>query len=150
AGHSHVDGLVLLEGGGGRGPSARAPDLTSYEETLAAHEQPRGPDMFLGSCQGIEPAILGPGAELVGLAGNQLPAEPAIVQQTSVFLSPPFSLFFSAPTDNQSLIGFFLDADFQPFTAFRAELGFSDDGVNLYAPAGGGLGEFYVAQDNGD
>lgn len=150
AGYSHVDGLVLLEGGGARGASASAPDLTSYEASVAALEQPGGPDVFLGSFQGIEPAILGPGAELAGLAGIHLPSEPAIVQQTEVFLAPPFSLFFGAPTDNRSLIGFFLDDDFQAFTAFRAGLGFSDDGVNLFAPAGGGLGEFYVAQDNGD
>jgi pimeloyl-ACP methyl ester carboxylesterase len=150
AGYSHVDGLVLLEGGGGRGASASAPGLATYEATVAALEQPGGPDVFLGSFQGIEPSLLGPGAELAGLAGIHLPFEPAIVQQTEVFLAPPFSLFFSSPTDNQSLIGFFLDDDFQPFTAFRAGLGFSDDGANVLLPAGGGLGEFYLAQPNAD
>ncbi|RIK92661.1 MAG: hypothetical protein DCC71_24405 [Proteobacteria bacterium] len=134
AGYAHVDGVLLLEGGGGRGPSASAPDRAGYEATVAALAQPGGPDVFLGSFQGIEPAILGPGAE----------------QRTTVFLSPPFSLFFGAPADNRALIGLFIDDDFQPFTAFRASLGFSDDGVNAYAPAGAGLGEFYVTQPNGD
>jgi hypothetical protein len=149
AGYSHVDGIVLLEGGGGRGASPTAPNLADYEATVAALEQAGGPDIFLGSFQGIEPAILGPGAELAGLAGIHLPLEAAIVQRTTVFKSPPFSLFFLAPTDNRSLIGVFLDDDFQPFTAFRASLGFSDDGTNQYAPGGAGLGAFYVRQGNG-
>ena len=150
AGYSHVDGIVLLEGGGGRGPSASAPNLASYESTVAALEQPGGPDVFLGAFQGIEPAILGPGAELAGLAGIHLPEESAIIQRTTVFQSPPFSLFFGAPADNRALIGFFLDDDFQPFTAFRASLGFSGDGLNLYSPAGGGFGAFYVSRPNAD
>lgn len=150
AGYSHVDGIVLLEGGGGRGPSASAPNLADYDATVEELEQAGGPDVFLGSFQGIEPAMLGPGAELSGLAGINLPFEPAIVQRTIVFQAPPFSLFFAAPGDNRSLIGVFIDDDFQPFTAFRASLGFSDDGVNAYAPAGGGLGEFYIRQPNAD
>jgi pimeloyl-ACP methyl ester carboxylesterase len=150
AGYSHVDGIVLLEGGGGRGPSASAPSYAEYLDEVAQLEQPGGPDVFLESFQGIEPALLGPGAELSGLAGIHLPDEPAIVQRTSVFATPPFSLFFSAPTDNRTLIALFIDDDFQPFTAFRASLGFTSDGRNSYVPAGGGLGEFYIAQPNGD
>jgi hypothetical protein len=150
AGYSHVDGIVLLEGGGARGPSASAPNLASYESTVASLEEPGGPDIFLGSFQGIEPAILGPGAELAGLAGIHLPDEAAIVQQTAVFLSFPFSLFFSAPANNRALIGVFLDDDFQPFTVFRASLGFSADGANLYVAPGAGLGAFYVAASNAD
>ena len=150
AGYSHIDGIVLLEGGGGRGPSASAPDFAEYQSTVADLEQVGGPDIFLESFQGIEPSILGPGAELAGLAGIHLPDEPAIVQRTSVFQTPPFSLFFLAPSDNRSLIGVFIDDDFQPFTAFRASLGFSDDGVNFYAPSGAGLGSFYIRQANGD
>jgi pimeloyl-ACP methyl ester carboxylesterase len=148
AGYSHIDGIVLLEGGGGRAVSASAPNLADYQATVAGLAQPGGPDVFLGSFQGIEPAILGPGAELAGLAGIHLPFEPAIVQRTTVFQSPPFSLFFLAPSDNRSLIASFIDDDFQPFTAFRASLGFSDDGTNTYAPAGGGLGDFYVRRPN--
>jgi hypothetical protein len=150
AGYSHIDGIVLLEGGGGRGASAGAPNLADYEATVADLEQDGGPDIFLGSFQGIEPAILGPGAELAGLAGIHMPFEPAIVQRTSVFQTPPFSLFFLAPSDNRSLIAAFIDDDFQPFTAFRAALGFSDDGTNIYVAAGGGLGSFYIRQPNGD
>ncbi len=150
AGYSHVDGIVLLEGGGGRGPSATAPTLASYQSTVASLAQPGGPDVFLSSFQGIVPAILGPGAEIAGLAGIHLPDEPAIVQQTTLFLSSPFSLFFSAPADNRALIGLFIDDDFQPFTAFRASVGFSADGPNSYLPAGGGLGAFYIARANAD
>ena len=150
AGYSHVDGIVLLEGGGAGGPSASAPSFASYPTTVASLEQPGGPDIFLGSFQGIEPAILGPGAEIAGLAGIHLPDESAIVQRTTVFKSPPFSLFFSAPADNRALIGFFLDDDFQPFTAFRASLGFSADGPNQFARAGGGFGAFYVSRPNAD
>lgn len=150
AGYSHVDGIVLFEGGGARGPSASAPSFASYQSTVASLEQPGGPDIFLGSFQGIEPSILGPGAEIAGLAGIHLPDEAAIVQRTTVFLSPPFSLFFGAPADNRALIGFFLDDDFQPFTLFRASLGFSADGRNLYSPPGGAFAAFYVAQPNAD
>lgn len=148
AGYSHVDGLLLLEGGGGRGPSPTAPSRTTYENTVAALEQPGGPDVFLGSFQGIEPSLLGPGAELAGLAGIHLPSEAAIIQRTPVFLNPPFSLFFGAPVDNRTLIGLFIDDDFQPFTAFRASIGFSDDGVNIFSPAAGAFAEFYVTQPN--
>src|SRR5690606_16340524 len=69
AGHRHIDGLVLLEGGGGRLPSGAVPSLASYEETVAALARPGGPDVYLESFQGIEPAVLGPSAELAGLAG---------------------------------------------------------------------------------
>ena len=150
AGYSHIDGIVLLEGGGGRGPSASAPDFATYQSTVASLEQAGGPEVFLESFQGIEPAILGPGAELAGLAGIHLPDEPAIMQRTSVFMNPPFSLFFGAPTDNRSLLAFFIDDDFQPFTAFRASLGFSSDGRNTYQRGGAGLGASYVAQPNAD
>jgi len=150
AGYSHIDGIVLLEGGGGRAPTGPVPSLVSYQSTVASLQQPGGPDIFLGSFQGIEPSILGPGAEIAGLAGIHLPDEAAIVQRTAVFKSPPFSLFFGAPADNRALIGLFLDDDFQPFTAFRASLGFSADGPNQFAAAGGGFGAFYVSRPNGD
>jgi len=150
AGYSHVDGIVLFEGGGARGPSASAPNLASYESKVASLEQPGGPDVVLSSFQGIEPATLGPAAELAGLAGIHLPDEAAIVQRTTVFQSSPFNLFFTAPADNRALIGLFIDDDFQPFTAFRASVGFSVDGPNSYLPAGGGLGSFYIARPNAD
>jgi hypothetical protein len=151
AGYQHIDGIVLLEGGGGGDPSASAPDLTAYQSTVASLAQTSGPDVFLQSFQGIEPALLGPGAEMAGLAGVYLPDAPSVMQRSSVFRNPPFSLFFNAPTDNRSLIGFFLDDDFQPFTAFRASLGFSSDGTNTFVAASPPLFQdsFYIAGANG-
>lgn len=150
AGYSHVDGLVLLEGGGGGGGSANKPDLATYQATVAALATAGGPDVYLDDFQGINPAILGPAAELAGLSGIHAPEDPAIVQRTSVFGGPPFTLFFTAPFDNRAQIGFFLDDDTQPITAFRASIGFSDDGANTLLPGGGFLGSFYFAQPNAD
>jgi pimeloyl-ACP methyl ester carboxylesterase len=150
AGYSHVDGLILLEGGGGGGGSASKPNLASYLATVASLETAGGPDVYLDDFQGINPAVLGPAAEIAGLSGIHLPDDPAIVQRTSVFGGPPFTLFFTAPFDNRSQVGFFIDDDTQPITAFRASLGFSDDGVNRLLPGGGFLGEFYFAESNAD
>jgi pimeloyl-ACP methyl ester carboxylesterase len=152
AGYRSIDGILLLEGGGGRGPSASAPDLATYQSTVASLATPGGPEIFLQSFQGIEPALLGPAAEMAGLAGVHLPDDAAIVQRTSVFLNPPFSLFFNAPTTNRGAVGFFIDDDFQPFTAFRASVGFSDDGTNLLVKASPPLftDPFYIASANGD
>jgi pimeloyl-ACP methyl ester carboxylesterase len=147
AGYSHIDGIVLLEGGGGRGPSATAPDFATYQSRVAGLEAPGGPDVFLGSFSGIEPSLLGPSAEIAGLAAIHLPDESAIVQRTSIFSSGPLALFFSfAPFDNRAIIAGFIDDDTEPVTAFRASVGFSDNGPNQFAPAGGGFGEFYVLQ----
>jgi hypothetical protein len=149
AGYEHLDGIVLLEGGGaGSGPSASAPDLAEYEATVADLETAGGPDVYLDDFQGIQPAVLGPAAELAGLAGIHLPDESAILQRTAVFGAPPFTLFFTAPFDNRAQIAFFIDDDTQPITAFRASLGFSDDGRNTLIPGGGFLGEFYFAAAN--
>ena len=147
AGYEHVDGILLLEGGGGREPAAPPPDLATYAATVEALAQPGGPPVFLADFQGIEPAILGPGAELSGLAGVHLPDEASILQPTRVFSTPPFSLFFTAPMDNRSLVGFFIDDDFQPVTAFRASVGFSTDGPNQQTQLFGET--FLVAKPNG-
>ena len=152
AGYRSIDGILLLEGGGGRGPSASAPDLASYQSTVANLATAGGPDVFLQSFQGIEPAVLGPGAEMAGLAGVHLPTDSAIIQRTSVFLNPPFSLLFHAPTTNRGAVGFFIDDDFQPFTAFRASVGFSDDGANAFVKASPPSfpDPFYIASPNAD
>jgi len=150
AGYSHVDGVVLLEGGGGRGAQPTAPNLATYQATVAALESAGGPDVYLDNFQDINPSILGPAAEIAGLSGIHLPNDRAIVQRTPVFGGPPFTLFFSAPFDNRSQVGFFLDDDTQPITAFRASLGFSDDGVNQLVQGGALFGTFYFAQPNAD
>jgi len=151
AGYRSIDGIVLLEGGGGGAPSASAPDLPTYQSTVASLATPGGPQVYLESFQGIEPAVLGPGAEMAGLAGVHLPLESSILQRTSLFLNPPFSLLFQSPTTNRAAVGFFIDDDFQPVTAFRASVGFSDDGPNLYVKASPTFpAPFYVASPNSD
>jgi pimeloyl-ACP methyl ester carboxylesterase len=151
AGHSHLDGILLLEGGGGRAPTTTTPGLASYQTTVANLAAPGGPDVFLASFQGIEPSLLGPTAEIAGLAGVYQPFQRSLVQRTTVFLSGPFALFFNAPADSRTLVGLFIDDDFQPVTAFRAGVGFSANGNNVYvAPAPPLFGdEFYIASNNG-
>lgn len=151
AGFSHIDGILLLEGGGGQFANGPKPSLASYQSTVASLETPGGPDVFLASFQDIEPAILGPGAEIAGLAGVHRPFESGLVQRTAVFRNPPFSLIFSAPADNRSVIGLFIDDDFQPVTAFRAGVGFTANGENLFIAPAPPLfpSEFYIARDNG-
>lgn len=151
AGYAHLDGILLLEGGGGRAPSSPGPSLASYESTVANLAAPGGPNVFLADFQGIEPSLLGPAAEIAGLAGVYEPFEPAMVQRTTVFLSGPFALFFNAPSDSRTLVGLFIDDDFQPVTAFRAGVGFSANGNNLRVAAAPPLfgDEFYIASNNG-
>jgi len=155
AGYRSIDGILLLEGGGAGAASASAPDLASYQSTVAGLATAGGPDVFLENSpilQGIVPSVLGPGAEMAGLAGVQLPLESSILQRTSLFLDPPFSLLFHAPTTNRGAVGFFIDDDFQPFTAFRASVGFSDDGPNTFVKASPPSfpAPFYVANPNSD
>jgi pimeloyl-ACP methyl ester carboxylesterase len=135
AAHAHIDGLVLLEGGGGRGPSPTAPNLAGYESTVSSLAQPGGPDVFLSSFQGIQPALLGPAAELAGLAGIFRPLDRSLLQLTSVFTTFPFTVLFGAPTTNRGIVALFVDDDFQPIGAFRASVGFTSDATNgLVAP----------------
>jgi hypothetical protein len=151
AGFRSIDGVLLLEGGGAFGPSTSAPSLASYESTLESLASPGGPNVYLDSFQGIQPALLGPAAEMSGIAGVELPSEPAIAQRTKVFRNPPFSFFFKAPTTNRGVVGFFIDDDFQPVTAFRASTGFSDDGSNGFFDYDPPLVQdpFYSAVSNG-
>lgn len=138
AGHSHVDGLILLEGGGGRGPSASAPDFATYEARVADLEQPGGADVFLGDFQGIVPPELGPAAEMAGLAGAELPLEASILQRTRIFSGGTLALIFGFATfDNRAIVGAFIDDDHQPIGAFRGSFGFSDNGPNLLGSFGG-------------
>lgn len=133
AGYSHIDGIVLLEGGGGRGPSPTAPDFATYESRVAGLEQPGGPAVFLADFQGIVPPELGPAAEMAGLAGLQLPSEPSIVQRTKIFSGGTLALLFGFATfDNRAIVGAFIDDDLQPIGAFRGSFGFSDNGANIF------------------
>ena len=87
------------------------------------------------------PALLGPVGALAGLAGFPRFRPPP--QHTSIFGTGLFSLFFQAPASNRSVVGFFIDDDFQVIDAFKASVGFSDDGPN------GFLAGVLVAQSNG-
>jgi pimeloyl-ACP methyl ester carboxylesterase len=149
AGYSHVDGVVLLEGGGGRGPSASAPDFATYESRVDALETPGGPAVFLADFQGIVPFELGPAAEMAGLAGEQLPDESAIVQRTRIFSGGTLALLFGfASFDNRAIFAAFIDDDHQPIGAFRGSFGFSDNGPNLLGNFGGS--RFYAIQERDD
>lgn len=133
AGHARIDGLILLEGGG-PGPGAGAPSPDAYREELAALERPGGPDVYLRTIFGLISVIeLGAGAELTGIAGTFDPTGPAIIQRTPFGAS--LRIVIQADATNRSIVGFFLDDDFSPNPAFRASLGFSDDGVNAFLPA---------------
>jgi hypothetical protein len=65
------------------------------------------------------------------LAAFQQPDEPSLSQRTPVFGDGILRFLLGAPATNRASVGFFLDDDFSGFGAFRASLGFSDDGDNV-------------------
>jgi pimeloyl-ACP methyl ester carboxylesterase len=133
AGYEHVDGLVLLEGGGAGPGAATKPSLAEYEASVTALEAPGGPDVFLTSLMGFISLLpLGQVGEVASLAAFHQPDEPALSQRTTIFGSGVVSFLLSAPATNRAAVGYFLDDDFSSFPAFRASLGFSDDGENVY------------------
>jgi hypothetical protein len=134
--YSHIDGILLLEGGGPRGPQASAPGLAAYESQVEALATPGGPDVYLGNAFGLQPALLGPTGEIGGIAGVHLPEEPSVAQRTPVFGAFPFSALLGTPASNAAAIGLFLDDDFQTISTFRASFGFSSNGPNDWKPDG--------------
>jgi hypothetical protein len=147
AAHDGIDGVLLLEGGGPRGPSASAPDLATYETTVAELATAGGPEVYLTSLFGFIDAVnLGAAGELNGLAGTFRPDDPSLLQKTNLFGGFPVNLLLSAPMTNESLVGFFLDDDFSTNTAFSASFGFSDNAGNRFNPFGAFLpGDFLLA-----
>ncbi|MCG8590819.1 MAG: hypothetical protein MJE66_16125 [Proteobacteria bacterium] len=140
AGYELVDGLILYEGGGLGPGSASPPTLTEYQDRVAALASDGGPDVYLATLFGLLSVVdLGNASELIGIAGTFDPTAPAVVQNTT--FGDTLGLFIQAPTTNQSAVGFFLDDDFSINPAFRASMGFSDDGVNNF---NGGL-DAYIA-----
>ena len=138
AGHSLVDGLVLLEGGGAGPTDPQAPTLLEYEQTVADLERPGGPDVFLEQFSGIPIQQLGTSGEIAALAGFYQPFERSLIQRTPLFGGGgTLSLIILAPATNRAVAGFFLDDDFSPNAAFRVSVGFSDDGGNAFTPPGG-------------
>lgn len=146
-GYRSIDALVLLEGGGLRGPLPGAPARDAYLAQVAALATPGAgsPNVFLPSLFGLINVVdLGAGAELAGAAGSFDPDGPALVQRTS--LGGTLDLLIQTPATNRSVVGFFLDDDFSLNPAFRASLGFSDDGPNVYNVDL----DAYVARDPGE
>jgi hypothetical protein len=134
--YAHIDGVLLLEGGGVPGPSADLPTPSEYEASVEALATPGGPDVYLGDAFGLKPALLGPTGEIGGIAGTYLPDEISAAQRTPVFGAFPFSALLGTPATNTAAIGFFLDDDFETIGAFRASFGFSSNGPNDWKPDG--------------
>lgn len=148
AGHSYIDGLVLLEGGGAGAGSAAKPTLTEYQARVAALEASGGPDVYLTSLAGLIQLLpLGQVGEVASLAAFHQPNEPALSQRTTIFGSGVVSFLLAAPATNRAAFGLFLDDDFSSFAAFRASIGFSGDGDNVLRADFGT--PFYQALANG-
>lgn len=136
AGHSHIDGLVLLEGGGVGPGQATKPSLAEYQATidtlLTESSDPGAPTVFLDDLFGfgIAPVDLGPSGEIAAIAGRLRPDDASIIQRTPIFGSGLASLVLSTPATNEAVVGLFLDDDFSLVSAFKASMGFTDNGPN--------------------
>lgn len=158
-GHAHLDGLLLLEGGGPGTGSAnvtftvdgvnqpavpRPNDTAAYDALVAQLASPGGPDLFLVNFSGAVLSSLGAGAELAGLDGNWRTGQRSLLQRTSLFKNFPFSLILGAPMTAESIIGLFIDDDFSPVSTLAGSYGFSDNGPNLQLSLPG-FPAFYIA-----
>jgi hypothetical protein len=101
------------------------------------------PDVYLASFSGIPLQDLGPAGEVAGLAAFFRPSDASLVQRTSQFSAGLLALLFQHPVDNQTALGLFIDDDFSPVGAFRASIGFSDNGPNTLQNIG--VTTYYVA-----
>jgi len=122
---------VLLEGGGAGPGSANEPSLTQYQATVAALAQAGGPDVFLTNLIVIPLQQLAQVGEVGAMAAFHQPDEPSLSQRTPVFGDGLLATLLGARATNRASVGFFLDDDFSGFGAFRASMGFTDDGPNL-------------------
>jgi hypothetical protein len=137
AGHARLDGLVLLEGGGAGAGGASPPTLAQYQAEIAALAAPGGPDVFLRNLGGLITLLpLGQVGEVASLGAVYQPDEPALSQRTPIFTTGLAALLLSTPATNRTAFGLFLDDDFSSFAAFRASVGFSDDGDNALLSLG--------------
>jgi pimeloyl-ACP methyl ester carboxylesterase len=145
AGHDLVDGLILLEGPGIRPPpctpSGTPPPpatATDYLAEVAALAEPGGPDNFqrdlvIGGQPVLKLTDLGTVGQVASIAAYYDPDSPSLIQRTPVFGSSLLGLLLSSPATNQAIAGMFIDDDFSLNVAFRAGMGFTDDGPNYYA-----------------
>jgi pimeloyl-ACP methyl ester carboxylesterase len=143
AGYTHLDGLVLLEGGG-VGPGVLRKLLIYGYELVTSVVVGEGIPAFLEDFSGIPLVALGNSGEVAAIAGHFQPGEDAVIQRTPTFGTGIVSILLSAPATNKAVAGFFLDDDFSPISAFRASIGFSDDGPNLSTVLPGFI-PFYLA-----
>jgi pimeloyl-ACP methyl ester carboxylesterase len=147
AGHSLVDGLILMEGGGVGAGSATKPTLAQYQSSVANFATPGGPDVFLSGFSGIPLQDLGTSGEVAAIAAYYQPTERAIIQRTPVFGDGLPSQVLSAPATNRAIAGMFLDDDFSSTGAFRVSMGFTDNGNNFYQKVAGFFSiPFYIAR----
>jgi hypothetical protein len=144
AGHSLIDGLLLLEGGGAGTGAATKPTRAQYLTTVNSLDDTGGPDVYLANFSGIPLQALGTSGEVSAIAGFFQPDEPALIQRTPTFGTGIVGFLLGAPSTNRALGGLFLDDDFSPIAAFRASLGFSDDGPNTLTTLTG-FAPFYLA-----
>src|SRR5690606_37213910 len=149
AGHEHIDGLLLLEGGG-PGPGSAAvtfqvngvaqtpvPRPTSpaeYDALVAQLAAPGGPDVVLSTFFTIPLAQLGAGAELAGLDGHFRYGEPSFASRVSLLKSGTLSLLLGVPMTAEMPVALFIDDDFSPVSQLSGSFGFSDDGPNTLFP----------------
>ncbi len=149
AAYQKIDGLLLLEGGGPGAPSASRPNKSDYLTQVAALAAPGGPQVYLQSFQGIDVPSLGAAAMVQGVAALYDPTSPALAQRTPVFGGPPISVLLQAPLSNEAAIGAFIDDDFSSFGAFRASVGFTDNGSNLWIATPDGDGFYFMGNATG-
>jgi hypothetical protein len=149
AAYQKIDGLLLLEGGGPGAPSPSRPSLATYQAQVASLATTGGPEIFLQNyLASIDVPSLGAAAMVAGVAALYDPTGPSVVQATPIFGAGTFAIVFQSPLSNETAIGAFIDDDFSLSTAFRASVGFSDDGPNQALSVPGGQGElFYFMQE---
>jgi hypothetical protein len=145
AGYEMIDGLLLFEGGGVGPGNATKPTYAQYLTTVDGLDNPGGGEVFLASFSGIPLQSLGTSGEVSAVAGLFQPNEAALIQRTPTFGTGLVGALLSAPSTNRALAGLFLDDDFSPIGAFRASMGFSDNGPNTLTNLGAGFAPFYLA-----
>jgi len=145
AAHDHIDGLLLLEGGGpgtgsptvaftvdgvNQAPVDRPASAAAYDALVAQLASDGGPDVFLANFAGLGVATLGAGAELTGLDGLYRTGQASLLQRSAPFKSFPLGLILGSPMTAETTIGLFIDDDFSPVAQLAGSFGFSDDGPN--------------------
>jgi hypothetical protein len=133
AGYSHIDGILLLEGGGVGAGSATKPTLAEYQATVnnLATATVNTVQVFLPSFFGVlDLATLGAGAGMAGLDGVYRAGQPSLLQRTTLYVGSLIGLIYPPLLASETLIGLFLDEDHSPAAALAGSFGMSDDGDN--------------------